>query len=86
MRRNCYEVLAPVGRIEDMEDIIGAGADAIYVGLAGFSSRPRSSDLNIDEIWRGVELAHLKKAAAYVAINACINETRWMNWSCGCRI
>ncbi len=76
MTENRYEILAPVGRLEDMEDIIAAGADAVYVGLAGFSSRPKSSDLNVEEIRCGIELAHRKHVAVYVAVNACINENQ----------
>lgn len=76
MNKSGYEILAPVGKLEDMKDIIDAGADAVYVGLAGFSSRPRTSDLDIEEIRYGVEIAHQKQVSIYVAVNACINENQ----------
>ena len=43
-----YEVLAPAGQIEAIEPLIAAGANAIYVGLEGFSSRPQSADFTMD--------------------------------------
>ena len=66
------EILAPAGRLSDIEPLIEAGADAIYVGLFGFSSRPKSSDLRIEEIEEALKRTHAHGKKLYVAINAAI--------------
>lgn len=64
-----YEVLAPAGTINAIEPLIEAGANAIYVGLKGFSSRPNNADFAIEEIKSAVEICHKEKVKLYVAIN-----------------
>lgn len=69
-----YEVLAPAGEIEAIEPLIAAGANAIYIGLEGFSSRPQSADFTMDEIKVAVIKCHQKNVRLHVAINGCISE------------
>ena len=64
------EVLAPAGRITDIAPLIDVGADAIYVGLSGFSARPKSSDLFENEIIESLALTHKHGKKLYVAVNA----------------
>lgn len=66
------EILAPAGRLSDIEPLIAAGADAIYVGLFGFSSRPKSSDFRIEEIEEALKRIHAHGKKLYVATNAAI--------------
>lgn len=66
------ELLAPAGSYNAIEPLIDAGADAVYVGLRGFSSRPASSDLSMDEIRCAVGLCHSKGVQLHVAVNSCI--------------
>ena len=66
------ELLAPAGKYDAIEPLIDAGADAVYVGLQGFSSRPVSSDLSLNEIRRAVDLCHSRGVQLYVAVNSCI--------------
>lgn len=68
------EILAPAGRLSDIEPLIEAGADAIYVGLFGFSSRPKSSDFHIDEIQDALKLTQAYGKKLYVATNAAIED------------
>jgi putative protease len=42
------ELLSPAGDFEKLETVYRYGADAAYIGLAGFSLRPRANDLTID--------------------------------------
>ena len=70
------EILAPLGKLKYLEKIISSGADAVYAGVKGFSSRPEFSDLTIEEIGEMVKIAHSKGCRAYVALNACIPEQR----------
>lgn len=69
-----YEVLAPAGKFESIVPLIKAGANAIYVGLEAFSSRPSWSDFSIQDIKCAVELCHQQDTRLYVAINGCVSE------------
>jgi len=64
-----YEVLAPAGELKAILPLIDAGANAIYVGLKGHSSRPARADLTLKEIENAVELCHANGARLHVAIN-----------------
>lgn len=70
------EILAPAGKLEAIVPLIDAGADAIYVGLSGFSSRPVSADFSVDEIQTALKLCHDNNTPLYVAINGCIQEKK----------
>lgn len=65
-----YEVLAPAGELNAILPLIEAGADAVYVGLKGFSSRPSNADLSLDEIKTAVDICHSNNTRLHVAINA----------------
>ncbi len=67
--KNC-EILAPAGRDSDIIPLLDADADAIYVGLSGYSARPKSSDFTVDEITKILEIIHGRKKRLFVAINA----------------
>lgn len=69
-----YEVLAPAGQLEAIMPFIEAGANAIYVGLRGYSSRPQSADFSIDEIQRALEICHSNNVRLHVALNGCVSE------------
>ena len=71
---NKYEILAPAGEIEAVFPLIEAGANAIYVGLEGLSSRPKSSDLSIEEIESALHVCHQNNVRLHIAINGCISE------------
>lgn len=70
------ELLAPAGELDAIIPLIEAGADAIYVGLAGYSSRPLSADLSIEEIEQALKICHESNIRLHVAINGCISENR----------
>ncbi|MEE1086817.1 MAG: peptidase U32 family protein [Schaedlerella sp.] len=70
------EVLAPVGRLEDLQLMIDSGADAVYVGLRSFSSRPSLVDLDVGEILQAAEVCHQQGVKIYVAINAFVGESQ----------
>ena len=65
-----YEVLAPAGCLEDVKLMISEKADAIYVGLQGFSSRPQKADFYLNDIKEAVSVCHKSDVKLYVAINA----------------
>ena len=68
-----YEILAPAGTLEAVRPLIEAGADAIYVGLMGHSSRPRQADLSIEEILEAVPICHSRGVKIHVAVNGGIS-------------
>ncbi len=72
MRKIECEILAPVGRLCDLEQIIEAGADAVYFGLKGFSARPQEADLDLEELKIARQITQKKHIKMYVAINATI--------------
>ena len=67
-----YELLCPAGSLETVEPMIEAGADAIYVGLSGFSSRPQKSDMTVEQIKQSILICHEKNVKLYVAINVAV--------------
>ena len=64
------EILAPAGTPEDVPAVIEAGADAIYVGLSGYSARPKSADFSREDIVRVLPFLRERRAPLYVAVNA----------------
>jgi putative protease len=68
--QHSIEVLAPAGNLEHVKAAITAGADAFYVGLKGFSARPDSWSLTLDEIVIACQMAHASGRRIHVAINA----------------
>lgn len=76
MRTRECEILAPVGNIGDLVEIIEAGADAVYMGLKGFSARPKEADLTIDELKEARKITSSKNIKMYVALNAAILNTQ----------
>ena len=69
-----YEVLAPAGELNAIVPLIEAGANAIYVGLEGFSSRPQSADFTMRDIATATQICHEAGIRLHVAINGCISE------------
>lgn len=69
-----YEVLAPAGELNAIVPLIEAGANAVYVGLEGYSSRPQSADFTIQDIVTATQTCHQARVKLHVAINGCISE------------
>lgn len=64
-----HELLIPAGSYEKAVYAIKYGADAIYIGPKAYSLRARSSNFNIAEIQKVVNLAHQYNKKVYVALN-----------------
>lgn len=71
-----YEILAPAGTLNAVIPLIESGADAIYVGLSEFSSRPVSADFTLEEIKKATNICHKNNVPLHVAINGCIREKK----------
>ncbi len=62
-------LLAPAGSPEALEAALDAGADAVYVGLKGFSRGGARGELDWDELARGAGLSASRGAETQVALN-----------------
>lgn len=62
------ELLAPAKNKEIGKEAILHGADAVYIGISGFSARMAAGN-SIEEIAELVEFAHPYNAKVYVALN-----------------
>jgi putative protease len=63
------ELLAPAGNLEMVEAVVGAGADAVYVGPRGWSRRRDRYELPDDVVRAAIEIAHDHRAKLRVAFN-----------------
>jgi putative protease len=70
------EVLAPAGTMEHVRVAIEAGADAVYVGLKGFSARPDPWSFDLDGLRVATETAHEQGRRLHVAMNAELRDSR----------
>ena len=62
-------LLAPAGSLEAAEQAFGAGADAVYAGLKGWSRGGARGELDRDELRQCVELARRLGGEVQLALN-----------------
>lgn len=74
------ELLAPAGTLDAFKTAILYGADAIYAGLPGFSMRARAK-ITIEEVKKGIDLAHAAGKKVYLAFNLFAHERDFANMS-----
>jgi len=63
------ELLSPAGNLEKLKVALKYGADAVYIGGKSFSLRERADNFTIDEMGKGIELAHSTGKRVYIAVN-----------------
>lgn len=65
------ELLAPAGKWDALEQVIEAGADAVYLGGKGFNMRMLRPDFNFSEqeIKAAADLLHEKNKKLYITVN-----------------
>jgi U32 family peptidase len=56
--RKCAMLLAPAGNLEAAKQAFQAGADAVYVGLKGWSRGGARGEFDLEQLRLGIELAH----------------------------
>ncbi len=66
------QILAPAGNRESFLAAIGAGADAIYVGLKEFSARKEAPNFTPGELYPLIDLAHSRNIKVYITLNTLI--------------
>lgn len=63
------ELLAPAGNLEKLKTAVVYGADAVYAGGKEFSLRAGAGNFDREDIIEGVQFAHARKKAVYIAVN-----------------
>lgn len=63
------EILAPAGSLKKAEYAFLYGADAVYAGIPDFSLRVKENLFNLEDIKKGIELAHSLGKKFYVTVN-----------------
>ncbi|MGL4589931.1 MAG: U32 family peptidase [Mycoplasmatales bacterium] len=71
------ELLAPVGELESLEQILQSPCDAVYLGGKSFNMRMHSElkNLDEDELIAAIELTHKYNKQIYVTLNTWIDES-----------
>ncbi len=63
------ELLAPAGNFEKMKAALHYGADAVYMGLSGFSLRARADNFTEEELEEAAAFVHRQGRKIYVTLN-----------------
>ncbi len=71
---NKVELLAPVGKMENMYAAVENGADAIFLGAKEFSARYSAENFTIEEIQKIIKYCKVRGIKVYVTVNTLINE------------
>ncbi len=69
------ELLIPAGTEQKLHVALEYGADAVYVGAAGFSMRPDGASFSIDQLRSSVALTHQYGKRLYVGVNSLIMQS-----------
>ena len=69
------ELVLPAGNLRKLEMALAYGADAVYVGAAGFSMRPDGSSFGVEQLATGTEMAHAQGKRIYAGINCLMSES-----------
>lgn len=73
MKREDFEIMAPVGSLESLAAALQAGADAVYFGIEGLNMRSRSSsNFNLDHLREIVEECATRNVKTYLTVNTII--------------
>ncbi len=66
---NTPELLAPAGDYEKLVTALHYGADAVYMGLSGFSLRAKADNFTEDELRQAVAFVRERGRKVYITIN-----------------
>lgn len=68
------ELLAPAGAPPILKAVIGAGADAVYVGGSRFGARAYAPNFDEEALLWAIDYAHLYGRKLYLAVNTLLKE------------
>ena len=66
------EILAPVGSEEMLRAAVFSGADAVYLGFAGFNARTGAGNFTADSLKEVVRFCHVRGVKVHVALNTTV--------------
>ena len=66
------EILAPVGSEEMLRAAVFSGADAVYLGFAGFNARTGAGNFTADSLKEAVRFCHVRGVKVHVALNTTV--------------
>ncbi len=66
------EILAPVGSEEMLRAAVFSGADAVYLGFAGFNARTGAGNFDAQTLQQAVRFCHARGVAVHVALNTTV--------------
>ena len=66
------EILAPCGGAEHLPAALGSGADAVYLGVTGFSARRNAKNFAPGELSAAVRECHISGVKVYVTLNTLV--------------
>ncbi len=70
MKREEFEIMAPVGSYESLRAAIQGGANSVYFGIEGLNMRSRSSNnFTVDDLHQIVEIAKQHNVKTYLTVN-----------------
>lgn len=73
MKREDFEIMAPVGSYDSLYSAIHAGADAVYFGVEGLNMRARSSaNFSLDDLRRIAQICADHGVKSYLTVNTII--------------
>ncbi|MDE5568631.1 MAG: U32 family peptidase [Muribaculaceae bacterium] len=76
MKRNDFEIMAPVGSFESLAAAIDAGADAVYFGVQGLNMRSRSSvNFTLDDLHMIVRTCREAGVKTYLTVNIIVYDS-----------
>ena len=73
-RGKIMKIMAPAGSLESMNAAIRAGADEVYMGIAGFGARRFAKNFSVQEYCDAVGEAHRFGTAVNVTLNTIMAE------------
>jgi len=70
MKREDFEIMAPVGSYESLQAAIQGGANSVYFGIEGLNMRSRSSNnFTVDDLHQIVKIAKTNNVKTYLTVN-----------------
>lgn len=73
MKREDFEIMAPVGSYESLAAAVQGGADAVYFGVEGLNMRSKSSvNFTLDDLHRIALFCHQNAMRSYLTVNTVV--------------
>ncbi len=71
-KKRLPELLAPAGSPDALKAAVGAGADAVYLGMTAFNARMSAKNFTRAELCDAVAYAHERGVRVYVTLNTAV--------------